>query len=179
MMEPSELSLDELLERIGRLSEELEAMEPAVRDRVLELLDHLTAWHREAIVRLATAVPPHALQVARADPVVAHLLDTYLGEEEGDPAAVVEEALEEIRPYVHSHGGEIELVDVDQGVVTLRLIGACEGCPSSSATLTEGIERTLRERWAGFRALRVEGDGGHGAGDGRRPLISVESLKRK
>ena len=55
--------------------------------------------------------------------------------------------LDELRPMVQSDGGDIELVDVDEdGVVRVRLHGACIGCPSATMTLTMGIERTLRDQ---------------------------------
>ena len=58
----------------------------------------------------------------------------------------VAEVLNLIRPGVQADGGDLELVDVDdKGVVRLRLHGACVGCPSSSVTLTLGIERNLKE----------------------------------
>ncbi len=53
----------------------------------------------------------------------------------------------ELRPFVQSDGGDIELVDVtDQGVVSVRLLGACIGCPSSGMTLKMGVEQTLKDR---------------------------------
>lgn len=55
--------------------------------------------------------------------------------------------LDLIRPAVQADGGDIEFVDVtDEGVVQIRMHGACVGCPSSDMTLRIGIERTLRER---------------------------------
>ncbi len=54
--------------------------------------------------------------------------------------------LDEIRPAIQGDGGDIELVDVDvDGVVRVRLLGACVGCPSSTLTLTIGVERNLRQ----------------------------------
>ena len=54
--------------------------------------------------------------------------------------------LEKIRPLVQADGGDVELVDVDdEGVVSVRLRGACIGCPSAAITLTLGIERSLKE----------------------------------
>lgn len=58
----------------------------------------------------------------------------------------VEEVLEWLRPGLQSDGGDVELVDVLDGVVTLRLIGACSGCPMSAMTLKMAIERSLRQR---------------------------------
>lgn len=58
----------------------------------------------------------------------------------------VEEVLARIRPAVQSDGGDVELVEItDHGVVRVRLLGACVGCPSSTMTLQMGIERSLRE----------------------------------
>lgn len=57
----------------------------------------------------------------------------------------VEEVLDKIRPALMMDGGNIELVDVIDGVVTVRLMGACHGCPSSTMTLQYGIEQALKE----------------------------------
>jgi len=58
----------------------------------------------------------------------------------------VEEALKEIRPGLQADGGDVELVDIVDGVVKVRLKGACAGCPMSQMTLAFGIERVLKER---------------------------------
>ena len=54
--------------------------------------------------------------------------------------------LEEIRPSLQADGGDIELVDVVDGIVKVRLKGACAGCPMSQMTLALGVERVLKER---------------------------------
>ncbi len=58
----------------------------------------------------------------------------------------VEEVLKEIRPALRADGGDVELVDVEEGLVKVRLTGACGGCPMSQMTLKQGIERRLKER---------------------------------
>jgi Fe-S cluster biogenesis protein NfuA len=58
----------------------------------------------------------------------------------------VEEVLAQLRPNLRADGGDIELINVEDGVVTVRPTGACEGCPMRSMTLTEGIERILKEQ---------------------------------
>jgi Fe-S cluster biogenesis protein NfuA len=60
--------------------------------------------------------------------------------------AKVEEVLNEIRPALEADGGNVELVDIVDGVVQLRLLGACGGCPMSQITLSQGIEKALKER---------------------------------
>ncbi len=57
----------------------------------------------------------------------------------------VEEVLNKLRPYIHRDGGDVELVDIEEGIVKLRLLGACGSCPSSTITLKAGIERALTE----------------------------------
>lgn len=57
----------------------------------------------------------------------------------------IEEALNTIRPRLQADGGDIELVDVTDGVVKVRLQGACHGCPGAQMTLKMGVERILKE----------------------------------
>ena len=56
----------------------------------------------------------------------------------------VEAALAQIRPALQADGGDVELVGVDEGVVSLKLKGACDGCPMAAMTLKMGIERVLK-----------------------------------
>jgi len=58
----------------------------------------------------------------------------------------VEAALARIRPALQADGGDVELVDVKEGVVRLKLKGACSGCPMAAMTLQQGIERVLKEQ---------------------------------
>ena len=58
----------------------------------------------------------------------------------------VEAALDQIRPALQADGGNVQLIDVSEGVVTLRLMGACGGCPMATVTLRYGIERMLKEQ---------------------------------
>ena len=68
---------------------------------------------------------------------------------------LVERALQKIRPALQQDGGDIELVDVkDDGVVQVKLTGACGGCPMSQMTLKTGVERVLKEEVPGV--TRVE-----------------------
>lgn len=58
----------------------------------------------------------------------------------------VRESLEKIRPSLQADGGDVELVDVtDDGIVRVRLTGACAGCPMSQMTLKQGVEKMLKE----------------------------------
>ncbi|MFW6126291.1 MAG: NifU family protein [Chloroflexota bacterium] len=57
----------------------------------------------------------------------------------------VKEVLGQIRPSLQADGGDVEMVAIEDGIVKLRLTGACAGCPMSTITLKEGIERILKE----------------------------------
>ncbi|UCF92459.1 MAG: NifU family protein [Desulfobacterales bacterium] len=59
--------------------------------------------------------------------------------------AKVEEVIKKIRPSLQADGGDVELVNVQDGVVTVRLQGACAGCPMSQMTLKNGIEKMLKK----------------------------------
>lgn len=67
----------------------------------------------------------------------------------------IEEVLESLRPAIRADGGDVELLDYrqDEGIVELRLLGACESCPISMRTLKEGIERRLRRSVPGVREV--------------------------
>lgn len=65
----------------------------------------------------------------------------------------VQEVLERLRPFLLRDGGDVELVDVNQGIVRLRLLGACGNCPSSTLTLKAGIERALVSEVPGVREI--------------------------
>ena len=65
----------------------------------------------------------------------------------------VRAVLEEIRPSLQADGGDVELVEVEGGVVRLRLTGACGSCPMASMTLKIGIEEVLKERVPEVRAV--------------------------
>jgi Fe-S cluster biogenesis protein NfuA len=65
----------------------------------------------------------------------------------------VEAVLDKIRPSLQADGGDVELVDVADGVVKVRLTGACKGCPMSQMTLRNGIEKLLKREVPGVTAV--------------------------
>lgn len=67
----------------------------------------------------------------------------------------VEETLDKVRPNLQSDGGDVELVKAKDGVVSVRLTGACHGCPMASMTLKMGIEKLLVEEVDGFKELKA------------------------
>jgi Fe-S cluster biogenesis protein NfuA len=65
----------------------------------------------------------------------------------------VEKTLAEIRPLLQADGGDIELVEVEGGVVKVKLTGACGGCPMATLTLKNHVERKLREAFPGIKEV--------------------------
>jgi len=160
------LGYNEIMPRVGELYDELMTHPDAgVRDRVEEMLDLVDSFHREGLGRLIEMIRAWRgeifLQSVGNDDVTGYFLSAYdLGEapDDRDQAAAVDAvdaALEEMRPFVESDGGMITVESIKDGVVTVRLLGSCDGCPSSSATLTGGVEEALRRHWPNFRRLEV------------------------
>ncbi|HWH34038.1 MAG TPA: NifU family protein [Acidimicrobiales bacterium] len=149
-------TLDALLERLEGVLAAVDDLDD--RALVYELLDGIDALHRLALGRLEAALAPETVAGLRADPALAWLLDAYgVGVDE---RAAADAALDHIRPYLHSHGGEVELLEAGAGTVRVRLTGACSGCTASAVTLQEGIEEALREHFPGFATLEVAEDQG-------------------
>lgn len=162
-MSDEDLSYVEAWGRIGELAEALtEHPDPVVASQVTELLDWVDAVHRDGLGRLLEMTRQWRgeifLESVARDEVVGTMLAAYgLGETPEELAALdrqgIDEALAEISPLVESHGGSIEVVDVVDGVVKVKMHGTCDGCASSSATLTYGLEAALRHHYPNFRRL--------------------------
>lgn len=106
--------------------------------------------NKEAFIRLIRALKaePAALSVLKeavGDEVVYAVL-RYHEILKATLHERVEDALDSVRPYLDSHGGNVELVEITQpDTVVIRLLGACDGCPASSLTLSEGVEKAIKE----------------------------------
>lgn len=92
----------------------------------------------------------------------------------------VERALDSVRPYLGSHGGDVELLGVsDEGVVRLRLLGSCDGCPSSSVTLTLAVEGAVEAAAPEVTAIEVETETSDAAAGDAGPLIPTDALRAR
>lgn len=155
------ISLDETIARIEALIRAIEEYsDPSIKRTVFELLDWLDALHRDGLNRLAGGLASVGyFDKAMDDPLVAKLFSIYGLLEVEDPQSLVIAALEEIRPYIHSHGGEIDVIGIEGGIVKVRMLGSCEGCPSSVVTLTQSFEKAVRSKWPALVKIEVEEDG--------------------
>ena len=168
-------------ERIERLLADLAAnADPRIAERAGELVRLLMELYGAALARVMdiaasdAAGPSFATRLAD-DELVASLLIVHdlhpLGTEER-----VRQALDSVRPYLGSHAGGVEFLGIDGGVVQLRLEGSCDGCPSSTVTVKNAIERAIADA-----APEIAGVAVQGAADpppAPSGLIPVESLYR-
>lgn len=138
-----------LVGRAESLLEEIESLaDEETRSLAIETIQVILELHREGLVRIldqANRKDPAALQQAcRHDELVSHLL--MLHELHPDNVEVrVQQALEEVRPYMESHGGNVELLGVEGGVAQLKLVGSCDGCAASSTTLKFAVEKAVHK----------------------------------
>jgi Fe-S cluster biogenesis protein NfuA len=168
-------TLNEVLERLGQLLAEIEQLDESVREPVLELLDGIEALHRSALERLPDALGADGIERLRAaDPALGWLLDTY--GISGDERAAADRALDSVRPYIASHGGAVEVLEVSEGVVHVRLTGACAGCAGSAITLREGVEAALRAGMPAFQRLEVAPDDAPAHPPPGPTLLQIENL---
>jgi len=141
-------------QRIEALLDEVERLPDATaRDTATELVQALLELYGEGLRRIALRVDMRELA---GDELIDHLLFLH-----GLHPVPVEErvagALDEMRPYLDSHGGDVELLGVEEGVVRLRMQGSCKGCPSSSATLKLAIEDAIQRAAPDVESVEAEG----------------------
>jgi Fe-S cluster biogenesis protein NfuA len=77
----------------------------------------------------------------------------HLLERRNEMREQVEAAINKVRPALQADGGDVELVDVEDGVVKVRLTGACNGCPMATMTLRDGIQRVIMEEVPGVKQI--------------------------
>jgi Fe-S cluster biogenesis protein NfuA/nitrite reductase/ring-hydroxylating ferredoxin subunit len=132
----------------------IDAMLDRADDGCTELVAALLELYGEGLARVVARVPdPAALA---DDELIAHLLLLH-GLHPRPVEARVRDALDEVRPYLDSHGGDVELLAVDEGAVRLRLQGSCKGCPSSAATLKLAIEDAIRKHAPDVEEIEADG----------------------
>jgi Fe-S cluster biogenesis protein NfuA len=124
-------------------------VEPRVFDQAVELLQLVTELYGTGLGRVMELVQLHAPELVEritADELLASLLVAH-GLHPDDIHVRIARALDEVRPFLAGHGGDVELLDIDEqvGAVRLRLIGSCDGCPSSAVTLRTTVERAILE----------------------------------
>jgi Fe-S cluster biogenesis protein NfuA len=135
-------------DRVEKLVSRLDSCgDPELRAIALELVQSVVELHGAALERMIESIAQtpageRALDEAIEDDLVASVLLLH-GLHPDSIETRVLRALEKVRPYLHTHSGDVELQSIDHGVVRLKLLGSCGSCPSSSVTLKSAVEDAL------------------------------------
>jgi Fe-S cluster biogenesis protein NfuA len=159
MSEPQNLRAvgDRLEQLFDALRAEADPRSRELAEELVRLVTELYGAGLERVIELARVEAPALVASLADDELVASLLVVH-GLHPDDVAARVGRALESVRPFLATHGGDVELLAIDQevGAVQLRLLGSCDGCPSSAITLQMAVERAIVEAAPEIMRIDVE-----------------------
>ncbi len=147
----NEKDFQKRMQKIEGLTREIEALPDVnARAKAIELMQSVMELHGAGIERMmeiAFDSGPNGGEIVddfARDKLVESLLLLY-GLHPLDFETRVGQALDKVRPYLKSHGGNAEIIGTEDGIVRLEMIGSCNGCPSSSVTLKQAIEKAIME----------------------------------
>jgi len=173
-----------LVADVERLLGEVEGLpDPTARQKTTEVVQALLELYGAGLERIVQEIAARddgqLAQVLAEDELVAHLLLLH-GLHPVPLAERVMQALGEVRPYLESHGGDVELLEIEGAAVRLRLEGSCSGCPSSAMTLKLAIENAILkaapevEEVIADGAAEAPGAGAVGGANPSPPLLQIE-----
>jgi Fe-S cluster biogenesis protein NfuA/nitrite reductase/ring-hydroxylating ferredoxin subunit len=172
--------LQERVTRMEALLGEIETLsDPNARSKAAEVVGVLLELYGEGLARMMEVVAEgeereRTFDAFAEDELVSHLLLLH-GLHPLDLKTRVVKALEEVRPYLLSHGGNVELLGVEEGVARLRMQGSCSGCPSSTVTLKLAIEEAIQKTAPDLERIQAEGV----AEEPRPTIIAGPTLHKK
>jgi Fe-S cluster biogenesis protein NfuA/nitrite reductase/ring-hydroxylating ferredoxin subunit len=172
--------LQERVTRMEALLGEIETLsDPNARSKAAEVVGVLLELYGEGLARMMEVVAEgeereRTFDAFAEDELVSHLLLLH-GLHPLDLETRVVRALEEVRPYLLSHGGNVELLGVEEGVARLRMQGSCSGCPSSTVTLKLAIEEAIQKTAPDLERIQTEGV----AEEPRPTIIAGPTLRKK
>ncbi len=132
----------------------------------MQLVSELYAAGLARVMELAERHAPELVGRITADELLASLLIAN-GLHPDDVHVRIAKALDGVRPFLAGHGGDVELLDIDEqvGAVRLRLLGSCDGCPSSAVTLRTTVERAIVDAAPEVMIIDVEEPSDHAVAD--------------
>jgi Fe-S cluster biogenesis protein NfuA/nitrite reductase/ring-hydroxylating ferredoxin subunit len=158
-------------ERIQNLLDASAVGGPVAAARAEQLVREVVDLYGAALTRVVELLDSTSTDRLAADDLVASLLLVH-GLHPHDATRRVSDALDSVRPYLGSHGGDVRLVDVTDGVVRLAFSGSCKSCPSSAVTLELAVQDAVRAAAPEITAIEViPADSAGGSA-----VIPVESL---
>jgi len=152
-------ALEELARALDEATARLEDLTPDSQQVVHETLDSLNALHKAGLTtivkRLKDDPRGKELLFELVDEPEVRMILAMHGIIRGDPRTVAQQVLDGIRPGIQSHGGDVELDSVRDGVAYVRLRGACNGCSMAAVTMRDGVEAALVGGVPGVTAVEV------------------------
>jgi Fe-S cluster biogenesis protein NfuA/nitrite reductase/ring-hydroxylating ferredoxin subunit len=153
----------QLKERVGRIEtllDEIESFEDPARAKTAEMVQILLELYGEGLGRIVQMVGRLGSDDLKdellADELITHLLLLH-GVHPIDIETRVVGALDEVRPYLESHGGNVQFLGIEGDVARVRLEGSCDGCPSSTMTLKLAIEEAIQKSAPELEGVEAEG----------------------
>src|SRR5215210_888790 len=169
-----------LQERVARIET---LKDPNARSKAAEVVGVLLDLYGDGLARMMEVVAEgeereRNFEAFARDELVSHLLLLH-GLHPLDVEARVVGALEEVRPYLHSHGGNVELLGIEGGVVRVRMEGSCDGCPSSAMTLKLAIEEAVLKAAPDLEGVEAEGMAEEPPPNPTTTFVAGPTLRRK
>ncbi|MFE3193852.1 NifU family protein [Nocardia sp. NPDC059240] len=158
-------------ERIDTLLGASSAAGAVARERAEQLVGEVVGLYGAGLERIMRLLDPDAVEQLARDELVASLLLVH-GLHPHDAVTRVRTALDGVRPYLGSHGGDVDVLEVTDGVVRLAFSGSCRTCPSSSVTLELAVEDAVRAAAPEIETIEVVAT----ESDSSPKLIPADSL---
>ncbi|MFE3055868.1 NifU family protein [Nocardia sp. NPDC059239] len=158
-------------ERIDTLLGAISAAGPVARERAEELVGEIVGLYGAGLERTIRLLDPETVERLVADDLIASLLLVH-GLHPHDTLTRVRTALDGVRPYLGSHGGDVTVVAVTDGVLRLAFTGSCRSCPSSGVTLELAVEDAVRAAAPEIETIEVVAS----EPDSNTGVIPAESL---
>lgn len=149
--------------RIAAIFGQIEQIsDPSTRELMQEWMESVLNFYGRGLERILALLAHSEIAGEKVindlvqDPVVSGLLLIH-GLHPHGLGKRLEDALNKVRPYMKSHGGDVELLSLENGFARLRLKGSCKGCPSSAITLELAVRRAIEEACPDLAGFEVEG----------------------
>lgn len=156
---PEDRDLEELASALDSALARMPDLDPLSRQTATDLRSALDDVHRACLVHIVRTLraDEHGKELlfALIDAPLVRMVLSMHGIIRPDPLSHARSVLDSVRPQLQSHGGDVELVRVDDGVAYVRLSGACNGCSMSAVTMRNGVEKALTEQIPAITAVEV------------------------
>jgi len=155
----AEENLDTLAERVDTAMSEVQKIDGSDRSKALDLKRAIEDFHKVGITkivkRLQTDERGKELLFELVDVPEVYALFAMHGIVRADIMTQAGRVLDMVRPFMHSHGGDVELVKIEEDTAYVKLHGACNGCSMSAVTLRSGVENALKEHLPQIKKVEV------------------------